>query len=94
VCRLVTMPITQHQLDALVSFAYNLGVGSLSGSTLLKQLNAGDYAAAAEQFLVWSHAGGVVVAGLLRHRQAEQALFLKTLKREIKLLPCSIIVSR
>lgn len=77
VMRLITVPVTQNQLDALVSFAYNLGVGSLSGSTLLKLLNAGDYAAASKHFLAWSHAGGVVIAGLLRRRQAEQALFLK-----------------
>lgn len=78
VCKLATVPISQNQLDALVSFAYNLGVGSLSGSTLLKLLNAGDYQGAAAQFVKWCRAGGGnVVPGLLRRRQAEQALFLQ-----------------
>jgi lysozyme len=76
VARLVTFLLNQHQFDALVSFSYNLGLGSLQNSTLLKLLNSGDVAGAAEQFLRWDKAGGVQVAGLLRRRQAERALFL------------------
>jgi lysozyme len=78
ISKLVTVPITQNQLDALMSFAYNLGVGSLSGSTLLKLLNTGNYHGAAAEFVKWCRAGGGnVVPGLLRRREAEQALFLK-----------------
>jgi lysozyme len=73
--RLVTVALTPNQFDALVDFVFNLGAGNLAASTLLRELNAGNTAAAAAQFLVWCHAGGVVSAGLLKRRQAEQALF-------------------
>lgn len=72
----VTAPINQNQFDALVSFAFNLGCGNLASSTLLRKLNAKDYAGAAEQFLVWNRAGGRVLPGLTRRREAEKALFL------------------
>lgn len=73
----VDIILTQNQFDALVSFTFNVGIGNFAGSTLLKQLNAGHTALAADQFLVWDHVNGVPNAGLLRRRQAEQALFLK-----------------
>ncbi|MGA2903727.1 MAG: lysozyme [Candidatus Korobacteraceae bacterium] len=74
--RMVTVPLTQNQFDALVDFVFNLGSGNLASSTLLRELNAGNSAAAAAQFVVWVYAGGVVSQGLLKRRQAEQALFL------------------
>jgi len=74
----VTIPINQNQFDALVSFAYNLGVGALQKSTLLKLLNAGNISGAAEQFLRWNKAGGVELKGLTRRREAERSLFLKS----------------
>jgi lysozyme len=74
--KLVTVPINNNQLEALTSFAYNLGLGALKGSTLLKYLNAGNYQAAANQFLRWDKAGGKVMAGLARRRTAERNLFL------------------
>lgn len=73
--RLVKVPVTDNQLAALVSFAYNLGSNSLAQSTLLRCLNRGNYQDAAAEFEKWSKAGGVVVAGLLRRRKAERALF-------------------
>lgn len=76
VCNLVKVALTDNQFGALVSFVYNLGAGALSSSTLLKMLNSSNYSGAADQFLKWDHAGGVVVAGLTRRRQAERALFL------------------
>ncbi|HDC4354695.1 MULTISPECIES: lysozyme [Enterobacter cloacae complex] len=76
VCRLVKVGLTQGQFDALVSFTYNLGARSLSTSTLLRKLNAGDYATAADEFLRWNKAGGKVLNGLTRRREAERALFL------------------
>ncbi|CZW94202.1 lysozyme [Enterobacter hormaechei] len=76
VSRLVKVNLTQGQFDALVSFTYNLGVRSLSTSTLLRKLNAGDYAGAADEFLRWNKAGGKVLNGLTRRREAERALFL------------------
>lgn len=76
VSRLVKVGLTQGQFDALVSFTYNLGARSLSTSTLLRKLNAGDYAGAADEFLRWNKAGGKVLNGLIRRREAERALFL------------------
>lgn len=65
----------QQQFDAMVSFAYNLGEGSLRGSTLLRMHNAGDYDGAAQQFGRWNHAGGQVLAGLTRRRAGEAAVY-------------------
>ncbi|MFT4426371.1 lysozyme [Enterobacter hormaechei] len=76
VSRLVKVGMTQGQFDALVSFTYNLGTRSLSTSTLLRKLNAGDYAGAADEFLRWNKAGSKVLNGLTRRREAERALFL------------------
>ncbi|HHT3785809.1 lysozyme [Enterobacter roggenkampii] len=76
VSRLVKVGLTQGQFDALVSFTYNLGARSLSTSTLLRKLNTGDYAGAADEFLRWNKAGGKVLNGLTRRREAERALFL------------------
>ena len=73
---LVTVQINQNQFDALVSFSYNLGVGALQKSTLLRLLNAGSYQPAADEFPRWKRAGGNVVAGLTRRRYAERQLFL------------------
>ncbi len=71
----VTVPLTQGQYDALVDFAFNLGVNAEKGSTLLKLVNVGNFTAAAEEFEKWSHASGKVVAGLLRRRLAEKEEF-------------------
>ncbi|MGN7915812.1 lysozyme [Enterobacter sp. 22466] len=73
---LVTVPLSQQQFDALVDFTYNTGIQALAYSTLLKRLNAGDYAAAADEFLRWNRAGGRVLAGLARRRHAERERFL------------------
>jgi lysozyme len=75
VCRLVRVPLTQGQFDALVDFTYNLGSARLDGSTLLRNLNAGQYAAAAQQLLRWDHAGSRVLAALSTRRKAEFALW-------------------
>lgn len=75
--RLVSVPLTQNQFDALVSFTYNLGEGNLSRSTLLKKLNRGDYKGAANEFLKWNRAGGKVLNGLVRRRSRERELFLQ-----------------
>ncbi len=75
VARLVRVPLTQGQFDALVDFCFNLGAGRLAGSSLLRELNAGQYEAAAEQLLNWDHAGGAVNAGLKARREAEFQLW-------------------
>jgi lysozyme len=76
VAAMVTVPLTSNQFSALVSFAYNVGISALRSSTLLRLLNAGDYAGAAAQFLRWNRAAGRVLPGLVRRRAAERDLFL------------------
>ncbi len=61
---LVKVPLTQSQFDALVDFVFNLGSGRLASSTLLRELNAGNYTAAAAQILLWNRAGGRENSGL------------------------------
>ena len=81
---LVKVPITQNQRDALISFAYNVGLDmdtdqvaeGLGDSTLLRKLNAGDVAGAAAEFPKWNKNDGKVMNGLTRRRLAEQKLFL------------------
>lgn len=77
VTKAVTVPLNENQFGALVSFTYNLGAGNLQSSTLLRKLNAGDYAGAGAEFPRWNKAGGRVLAGLTRRRAAERALFEK-----------------
>jgi len=66
----------QCHLDAMVSFSYNCGLGSLQSSTLRQRYNRADYKGAADEFLKWTKAGGKVLNGLVRRREAERALFL------------------
>jgi lysozyme len=66
---------TQHQFDAMVSFAYNVGPANLSSSTLLRKHKAGDFAGAAAEFARWNKAAGKVLPGLTRRRTAEAALY-------------------
>ncbi len=73
---LVEVELNQNQFDAMVSWVYNLGGGNLRSSTLLKVLNAGDYAGVPAQMLRWNKAGGKVLEGLTRRRQAEADLFV------------------
>jgi lysozyme len=73
--KLVTVPLTDYQYDALVSFAYNCGAGNLAKSTLLKRVNAGDHAGAAQEFKKWNKGGGKVLAGLTRRRASESLLY-------------------
>ncbi len=78
VTRLVKVTLTQGQFDALVDFCFNLGAGRLADSTLLRELNVGNYQTAGEQLLVWDHAGGAVIAGLKARREAELRLWTGT----------------
>ena len=71
----VTVPLTQNQFDALVVWVYNLGPTNFRKSTLLKELNSGNYTAAGKEITRWNKAGGKVLAGLVRRREAEAKLF-------------------
>jgi lysozyme len=75
VTRLITVPLTQKQFDALVSFTFNLGIGALETSTLRKLLNKKMYVNAAGQFGRWVHGGGKVLPGLVKRRKEEERLF-------------------
>ena len=72
---LVKVALTPHQKAALISFVYNIGINAFSRSTLLKKLNAGDYAGAGLQLLRWDKADGRTLAGLTARRRAEKALW-------------------
>jgi lysozyme len=67
--------ISQGQFDAMVDFCFNAGRGNFVQSTLLRKVNSGDFQGAAAQFALWVHAGGEIVAGLVRRRNAEAVLF-------------------
>jgi lysozyme len=75
VTRLVKVTLTQGLFDALVDFCFNVGSGKLESSTLLKDLNASQYAEAAEQLLRWDHVGLQEMTGLKARREAEFQLW-------------------
>jgi len=77
VLRLVKVPVNQNEFDALVCFAYNIGLGNLEKSSVLRKLNAEDRKGAADSFLLWNKAQGQVLPGLTKRRNEERALFLK-----------------
>lgn len=79
---LVHVPLTPGQVDALADFAYNVGLGNFEESTLLKELNAGNYALAAAEFPHWVLIKGKRSAGLLKRREMEQAWFNEPAKSE------------
>ena len=80
----VKVKLNQNQFDALVSFVYNVGAGAFSSSTLLKELNKGDYQAASAQFPRWNKSGGKVLPGLVTRREEEKALFDKPVMKKQK----------
>lgn len=76
VSSLITSPTTQGQFDAMVSLAYNIGLGNFGKSTLLKKHNARCYTCAADQFRVWNRANGKVMNGLTKRRAAEREVYM------------------
>lgn len=73
--RLVNVPVSQFQFDALVAFVFNVGIYAFEKSTLLRLLNASDYKGAANEFGRWVYAGGRRLEGLVNRRAREAALF-------------------
>ena len=73
----VKVELTQNELDALTSWTYNLGVGNLNSSTLLKKLNAGSKDEVPAEMLRWNKASGKVLAGLTKRREAEAEVWAK-----------------
>lgn len=76
VIRALTRAPNQHQFDAMVSLAYNIGPGAFAGSSVAGRFNRGDVAGAADAFLMWNKAGGKVMQGLTNRRADERKLFL------------------
>lgn len=72
----VSVPLTQNEFDALVSFVYNIGGGAFKSSTMLKKLNSGNKIMAANEFERWIYAGGTKNKGLLARRMAEKKIFI------------------
>jgi len=73
---MVKVPLKQHQFDAMVSWVFNLGSGNLSSSSLLKKLNNSEYDEVPAQIRRWNKAGGKVLDGLIRRREAEAKMFM------------------
>jgi lysozyme len=71
----IAAPLTMHEIAAVMDFVYNVGAGNFKNSTLLRLINAKQYALAAAQFERWDEAGGKVMAGLLRRRLTEERMF-------------------
>jgi lysozyme len=74
---LVKAPLTPNQYAALVSFCYNVGIGALENSSLLRKLNAMDIPGAAAELLRWNKDNGLEIAGLTNRRLCERELFMK-----------------
>jgi lysozyme len=75
VLRLIHVPLSDGQFDALISFAFNLGAGALQRSTLRRKVNRGEHESVPAEFRRWVWAGGRQLPGLIRRRIAESALF-------------------
>ena len=76
VLRLISVPLTQGQFDALVSFTFNLGAGALQRSTLRRKVNREEHADVPAEFSKWVWAGGRKMNGLIKRRKAEAELYL------------------
>ena len=71
----IKIEVTQNQFDAMVSLAYNIGLGAFKNSTLLRQLNRGNFVGASQEFLRWDKSNGKPLLGLTRRREREKLLF-------------------
>jgi lysozyme len=76
VLRMCPTGLTQGRFDALVSFAFNVGLGNLQRSTIRQKHNRGDFEGAAEGFLAWTKAGGKELPGLVKRRKHEKEMYL------------------
>lgn len=74
----LAVEVNQNQFDALVSFAYNVGIGNFLNSTLLRKLNKKDFEGASLEFKRWNKSNGMVSSGLVKRRADEESLFLKS----------------
>jgi len=77
VLRLINVPLTDGQFDALVSFTFNLGTGALQRSTLRRKVNREEHAQVPREFMRWVWAGGKRLRGLVKRRTAESGMYLR-----------------
>lgn len=82
--RMITTPLSEDSIGALVSFAYNVGIAGLRRSTLLKRVNARQFDDVTRQFLRYKYSNGKVFAGLLRRRKAEAKQFMEGLQKPVR----------
>lgn len=80
--KLIKVPIMDYELDALVSFAYNVGIANFKSSTLLRKLNNKDYVGASREFPRWVYARGKKLKGLVNRREAERRMFINSPPRD------------
>lgn len=73
----IKKPMTQKQFDAFVSLAFNIGNSAFAKSSVVRNFNNGDKAAAAASFMLWTKAGGKIAQGLVNRRHSEMAQFLE-----------------
>lgn len=78
VLRLISVPLTDGQFDALVSFTFNLGAGALQRSTMRRKLNRGEHDSVSAELMKWVWAGGQKLIGLVRRRKAEGFAYVET----------------
>lgn len=83
----ISVTLNENQFSALVSLCYNIGPGNFKKSTLVMLIEKGSLEDAAKQFLVWNKAGGQVVDGLTRRREAEKKLFETPVKDQLPPIP-------
>ena len=85
----VMVELAQNEFDALVSFAFNVGLGAFQRSTLLRKLNAGDFAAVPGELMKWTKAGGKELPGLVRRRRAEAGMWrgINDAARDVRAVP-------
>lgn len=87
VTALLKVPLASQEFSALVSFAFNVGIGNFAKSSVLKAVNAGDFAAVPRRLQLWTKAGGKVLPGLIRRRAAEAELFVGEAESGLGRLP-------
>lgn len=77
--KIVKVELNQNEFDALVDFCYNIGIHNFKTSTLLKDINLGNFTLASHQFVLWTHINGQISMGLLKRRLSEKLLFLESM---------------
>lgn len=75
VTKVIEVNVTQNQYDAMVSLAFNIGIGAFTRSSVARKTNARDFAGAKASFALWNKANGRVLSGLVRRRYEEAKLF-------------------